>query len=115
MEQANIQLMLQEILADLSTPASWWQIAIVIASFLIAWAINGGLRAYVMRNAPEHWKLGIGGVNRVLFPLSALLFVWLGQVVLASWQHTSILVLASQLLLAMAAIRLIVYVVRYIT
>jgi len=115
MEQANIQLMLQEILADLSTPASWWQIAIVIAAFLIAWAINGGLRAYVMRNAPEHWKLGIGGVNRALFPLSALFFVWLGQLVLATWQHTSILVLASQLLIAMAAIRLIVYVVRYIT
>lgn len=115
MEQANIQLMLQEILADLSTPASWWQIAIVIVAFLIAWAINGGLRAYVMRNAPEHWKLGIGGVNRALFPLSALFFVWLGQLVLATWQHTSILVLASQLLIAMAAIRLIVYVVRYIT
>ncbi|MEK9825399.1 MAG: mechanosensitive ion channel domain-containing protein [Methylotenera sp.] len=115
MEQANIQLMLQEILADLSTPTSWWQIAIVIASFLIAWAINGGLRAYVMRNAPEHWKLGIGGVNRVLFPLSALLFVWLGQLTLSSWQRTSILALASQLLVAMAAIRLIVYVVRYIT
>jgi len=115
MEQANIQLMLQEILADLSTPTSWWQIAIVIAAFLIAWAINGGLRAYVMRNAPEHWKLGIGGVNRALFPLSALFFVWLGQLVLATWQHTSILVLASQLLIAMAAIRLIVYVVRYIT
>lgn len=115
MEQANIQLMLQEILADLSTPASWWQIAIVITAFLIAWAINGGLRAYVMRNAPEHWKLGIGGVNRALFPLSALFFVWLGQLVLATWQHTSILVLASQLLIAMAAIRLIVYVVRYIT
>lgn len=115
MEQANIQLMLQQILADLSTPASWWQISIVIAAFLIAWAINGGLRAYVMRNAPEHWKLGIGGVNRVLFPMSALFFVWLGELVLASWQHTSILMLASKLLLAMAAIRLIVYVIRYVT
>lgn len=114
MEEGNIQFILQEILSDLSTPASWWQIAIIFTSFLIAWAINGGLRAYVMHNAPEHWKLGIGGVNRVLFPVSALFFVWLGELLLASWQHTSILNLVSQLLIAMAAIRLIVYVVRYI-
>lgn len=115
MEQGNIQFILQEILADLATPASWWQISIVIAAFVIAWAINGGLRAYVMRNAPEHWKLGIGGINRVLFPLSTLFLVWLGELLLASWQHTSILMLTSKLLIAMAAIRLIVYVVRYIT
>lgn len=115
MEQGNIQFILQEILSDLSAPASWWQIAIIITSFLIAWAINGGLRAYVMHNAPEHWKLGIGGVNRVLFPLSTLFFVWLGGLILASWQSTSILLLANKLLIAMAAIRLIVYIVRYIT
>lgn len=115
MEQGNFQLILQEIIADLATPASWWQIAVVMTAFLTAWAINGGLRAYVMRNAPEHWKLGIGGVNRVLFPVSALLFVWVGELLLASWQHTSILNLFSKLLIAMAAIRLIVYVVRYIT
>lgn len=115
MEQGNIQFILQEILADLATPTSWWQILIVVASFLIAWAINGGLRAYVMRNAPEHWKLGIGGINRVLFPLSTLFLVWLGELLLASWQHTSILMLTSKLLIAMAAIRLIVYVVRYVT
>ena len=115
MQQNNIQFILQEILSDLATPASWWQISVVVAAFLTAWAINGGLRAYVMRNAPDHWKLGIGGINRVLFPLSALFFVWLGELALTSWQHTSILILASKLLLAMAAIRLIVYVVRYIT
>jgi len=69
----------------------------------------------VMRRAPEHWKLGIGGINRVLFPLSSLTFVLIGKLILAYWQHTSLLLLASKLLLAMAAVRLIVYTVRYIT
>jgi small-conductance mechanosensitive channel len=67
-----------------------------------------------MRKAPEKWKLGIGGVNRVLFPLSTLIFIQIGKALLAHWQHTSLLHLASTLLFAMAVIRLAVYAVRYI-
>lgn len=110
----DIQLIWQEIVADISTAAALWQLAIIAAACVLAWTINGALRAYVMRSAPESWKLAIGGINRVLFPLSTLIFVQLGQVVLEYWQHTSILLLSSKLLLAMAAIRLVVYGVRYI-
>lgn len=114
MNQADIQLIWQEILTDISTPAGLWQFLIVVAACAIAWTINGALRAYVMRYAPEHWKLGIGGINRVLFPLSTLIFVLIAKLILAHWQHTSLLLLASKLLLAMAVIRLVVYAVRYI-
>ncbi|MDP2229897.1 mechanosensitive ion channel family protein [Methylotenera sp.] len=110
----EIHLIWQEVLADISTEAALWQFAIIIAASTLAWAINGALRAYVMRNAPENWKLGIGGINRVLFPLSTLIFVYIAQLILAYWQHTSLLQLASKLLLAMAVIRLVVYAVRYI-
>jgi len=115
MNQDSIHHILQEIVTDVTTPAGFWQLAIILSSCAAAWAINGLLRARVMRHAPEHWKLGIGGINRVLFPLSTLLFVLIGKLILANWQHTSLLLLASKLLLAMAAIRLIVYAVRYIT
>jgi small-conductance mechanosensitive channel len=110
----DIDFIWQEIIADISTPAAMWQLAIILGACITAWAINGALRAYVMRYAPENWKLGIGGVNRVLFPLSTLIFVLIGKSVLVYWQHTSLLHLASRLLLAMAAIRLVVYAVRYI-
>ena len=110
----EVDFVWQEMLADLSKPAALWQLAIVAAACGIAWAINGALRAYVMRNAPENWKLGIGGINRVLFPLSTLIFVLIGKVLLGHWQHVSLLLLASKLLLAMAVIRLVVYAVRYI-
>ena len=110
----DIDFIWQEIMADISTPAAMWQLAIILGACVTAWAINGALRAYVMRYAPENWKLGIGGINRVLFPLSTLIFVLIGKSVLSYWQHTSLLHLASQLLLAMAAIRLVVYAVRYI-
>jgi hypothetical protein len=65
----EIHSLWQEMLADLSTPATLWELAIIASACGIAWAVNGVLRAYVMRNAPEKWKLGIGGVNRVLYPL----------------------------------------------
>ncbi len=115
MNQNGMQLIWQEILTDIFTPTGLWQMFIVIGACCVAWAINGVLRARVMRHAPEHWKLGIGGINRVLFPLSSLIFVLFGKLILAYWQHTSLLLLASKLLLAMAAIRLIVYIVRYVT
>jgi small-conductance mechanosensitive channel len=110
----DIQFVWQETLADISKPAALWQFAIIAAACLVAWTINGALRAYVMRNAPESWKLGIGGVNRVLFPLSTLVFILIAKAVLGHWQHTSLLQLSSTLLLAMAVIRLVVYAVRYI-
>lgn len=110
----DIQFVWQEMLADLSTPAALWQLAIVITACGVAWAINGVLRAYVMKHAPEKWKLGIGGINRVLFPLSTLIIVQVCKVILGYWQHTSLLHLASTLLFAMAIIRLVVYAVRYI-
>jgi small-conductance mechanosensitive channel len=110
----DIQLFWQEIFADISTPAAMWQLFIIVAACAVALAINGVLRTYVMRYAPENLKLGIGGVNRVLFPLSTLILVQVGKVVLGHWQHTNLLQLASTLLLALAAIRLAVYAVRYI-
>lgn len=110
----EIQVIWQEVLADMSKPAALWQLSIIVVACAIAWAINGALRAYVMRNAPENWKLGIGGVNRVLFPLSTLIIVEIGIWILMHWQHVSLLKLASKLLLAMAVIRLVVYAVRYI-
>jgi small-conductance mechanosensitive channel len=110
----EIQLIWQELQADMTTPVVMWQLAIIVAAVATAWLINGALRNYVMQRAPEHWKLAIGSINRVLFPLSSLLFVLLSQLILSSWQHTGLLRLAGRLLLAMAAIRLIVYLLRYL-
>ena len=110
----EIQQVWQELQGDVSTSAMVWQIAIIIAAVVIALAINGALRKYVMQRAPEHWKLAIGSINRMLFPLSTLVLVILSQLILTRWQHTGLLKLAGRLLLAMAAIRLIMYLLRYL-
>lgn len=110
----EIQLIWQETIQDLSTSAALWQLGIIVISCSIALLINGALRGYVMRNAPVNWRLGIGSINRVLFPLSTLLILLIGMAILTHWQHTSLLHLASRLLIAMAVIRLIVYGIRYV-
>lgn len=110
----EIDLVLQEIQTDLLAPSMFWQLSVIALSLLLSWSINGLLRAYVMRKAKERWKIGIGGFNRALFPLTSLLFIYIGQVILSNWQLTPLLKLAATLLLAMAIIRLVVYALRYI-
>lgn len=114
MNQDEIQLIWQGVLANISTAAALWQLGVILVACVVAWAINGALRAYVMRHAPETWRLGIGGIKRVLFPLSMFVVVIIAKVAFAHWQDTSLLTLASKLLFAMAVIRLSVYAVRYI-
>lgn len=105
----------QEIITDLSSTAVLLQLGILLFSLLLAWALNRVLLARAFTNTPESWKLGVGGITRVLFPLVALFLVNLGQIILRhSQHHSSILKLAATLLMAMAVIRLAVYLLRYI-
>lgn len=110
----EMQILWSELLNDLPKAAMLWQFAVISASLTAAWIVSGLLRAYVMSHAPESWKIGIGGFNRVLFPLSSLVFICIGKYTLGQWQHVSLLILSINLLWAMAAIRLCVYGMRYI-
>ncbi|MBZ4200263.1 MAG: mechanosensitive ion channel [Methylotenera sp.] len=112
----EIQLVWYELFADLTTPFALWQFAIMAIAASLAWLINGLLRAKVMRSAPESWKLGIGGINRVLLPLITLINLQLANLLLAmlDWPSASFLHLASTLLLALVLIRIAAYGVRYI-
>lgn len=116
----STQLIWQEVWADILTPAGFWQIAMIAIACGVAWAVNGALRTYVRKQAENiagtqlAAEAAIHAINRVLFPLTALVIVSIAKAVLAHSQHTSLLTLASLLLLAMAAIRLAVYVLRYV-
>ena len=110
----EMQLIWRELLDDLPKATMYWQLLVIGASIAAAWLMSGLLRAYVMSHAPGGWKVGIGGFNRVLFPLSSLVFIYIGKYVLIQWQHVSLLILSVNLLWAMAAIRLCVYGMRYI-
>lgn len=103
-----------EISSDFGSLVMLRQLAVLICSLGLAWVINRLISREIMKTAPTHWKLGIGGIKRVVFPLSALALVTMGRLVLHHWQHAGLLRLASTLLAAMALIRLAVYMLRYI-
>jgi small-conductance mechanosensitive channel len=103
-----------EIWTDLNTEVVLWQLGVLAGSLLLAWGINRMLGQHILKNAPESWKAGVGGIRRVLFPLVALALVTIGRLTLQHWQHVTVLKLASTLLLAMAVVRLAVYMLRYV-
>jgi small-conductance mechanosensitive channel len=105
---------LPEIWSDLQSVTLLWQLAVLGASLLLAWMIKSLLGQRIRQNAPESWKVGVGGVTRIMFSLFALVLTSTGQLVLNHWQHTGLLKLASTLLVAMAMVQLSVYVLRYI-
>jgi hypothetical protein len=107
--------MWMELTDELSTQAWYWELAVLVICLSMAWLLNRFIQGQVMRKAPESWKIGIGGAKRLLFPLSSLIFIAIGILVLPhGGHHTSLLQLASSLLAAMAVIRLAVYTLRYV-
>jgi len=110
----EMHLVWSELLEDLHKAAMLWQFAVIAGSLAIAWVLSGLTRSYVMTHSPDSWKIGVDGFNRVLFPLSSLVLVYMGSYILSQWQHVSLLVLSVNLLWAMVAIRLCVYGMRYI-
>ena len=71
----ELQIIWQQLLHDFTSPVILQQLAVVALSLLLAGSLNGLLRAYVMRQAPERWKIGIDAFNRILFPLTSLLLI----------------------------------------
>lgn len=111
---SEIQFIWQEIIADMSTPAAWWQLFIIAAVVALSWAVNGALKAYLLKSASESVKPFLGGINRILFPITALLLVSVARYGFSEWMHVGMLRLASRLFMAMAIVRLVIYALRYI-
>ncbi|MFM9911989.1 MAG: mechanosensitive ion channel family protein [Methylophilaceae bacterium] len=102
-------------MVDLSTTVVWLQLTVLFVSLGFAWVVNRLLVRRFRTNTPESWQIGVGAIARVVFPLSALVFVSLGRMLLQHGaQHSSLLQLAITLLLAMAVIRLVAYALRYV-
>ncbi len=106
--------MWMQLAGDISTPAGYWQLIIILASLGVAWVLNGLLHAQIVQHAGESWKAAVGGIKRVLFPLVALSLMYFSELILLPSEHAGMLSLAITLLMSMAMIRLIVYALRYV-
>jgi small-conductance mechanosensitive channel len=100
----------------LTGAATGTQIALQAAVVLVGWGIAWLAARAVVRRVPDNprWQFGAGGFDRVLFPLFALAFVWIGRLVLAPRQNVALLDIVQALAIAWVLIRLAVYVLGHV-
>ena len=112
---AEIHGLLLDLWEDLHSVNILWQLGVLAFCIAIGWFLN---RRYNRRVVGHHplditQALGIGSLQRLMFPLSTLLMVFIGRGILRYWQKTPLLDVAATLLLAMALIRMAIYAMRH--
>ena len=105
--------LLLELWRDLRQPGILWQAGTLALCLVLAWQIS---RVIVFPRLEESssWKLGVGGLKRILFPLLALLLVLAARPVLKYWHHVNLLNVAVPLLVSLALIRMLFYALRHV-
>ncbi|MDD3354610.1 mechanosensitive ion channel domain-containing protein [Zoogloea sp.] len=113
MEENQIAKLLLDIWDDMQEPAILWQVGVLAVCLLLASGVARQIRGFLQRrrSAEPSAMYGAGeeGLRRVIFPLTALVFVLVGRTLLQHWHNVHLLKLATPLLTAMAAIRLTVH------
>jgi small-conductance mechanosensitive channel len=116
-EKTEIHNLLVDLVADLRNVNMVWQVVVLAVSLAAAWWVARLVHARLMSvpsaEPSATLKIGVGGLNRVIFPLSALFCVILGRFVLRFFQHElNLLNLAVPLLFSLMLVRVAVYVLR---
>jgi small-conductance mechanosensitive channel len=112
---AEFHALLLDLWGDLQNVKVLWQVGVLAACVLIGWGLTRYYNRRVLGHVPTDatQALGIGSMQRLLFPLSTLVLVMIAKTVLRHWQSTHLLNVAAALLMAMALIRISIYVMRH--
>jgi len=108
----SIEPLLIALWKDLHDVRVLWQIGVIAASLLVAALVSHQLRPRLHAATESKWEIGLGGLRRMVFPLTALLLVLIGRWALSYHQSVSLLKIAIPLLCAMAIIRVVAYMLR---
>ncbi len=111
MNSTEALALLQQLWTDLHDVRVLWQLA-VIGAGLAAAAWIGRVMRPRFATTDETLKFGLGGLQRLQFPLTALIVVLLGRAVLKYWHPVNLLNVAVPLLTALATVRIVVYALR---
>jgi len=114
---ANLFTDLQYWLIEFNDPDNWRQLIVILGSLAIAWLISRSLLLQVGRRHLEDKggirKFTLRSIERIIFPLSAILVILLGSSVFRTLGlPVNLFHLAMPLLLSLAGIRLLVYILR---
>lgn len=101
---------------DLHRGLILWQVVVIAAALVIAWQSSRLLRlrfSKVDAAGDARLKLGLGGLNREVFPITVLIVLTIGRTVLTRFQSVHLLDVAIPLMVAMAIVRAVVYLLRH--
>ncbi len=112
MPEFPLPLLIRDVLADLQQVSVLWEFGIIAFALVVAWLVSRFVAPQVHTDHAA-LKLGAGGLKRVLFPLSALVVVLLGRVLLRRFHSVHLLDLAVPLLWALAIVRFVVFALRH--
>ncbi len=112
---AEFQGLLLNLWGDLQNVKILWQVGVLAACALVGWLLSRRYNLRILGHVPVDatQALGIGSMRRLLFPVSTLVLVLITKSVLHHWQSTHLLNIAAALLLAMALIRISMYIMRH--
>ena len=108
--------LLRSVWRELSDPQAIWQIVAIAIAVAVAFVLDRRARRREIAAQYHAVKVGVGGVKRLVFPLTAVLLLVVARASFRAF-HTdqyNILNLAIALLGAMAIIRLAVYLLRHV-
>ena len=111
MKSPEFYTLLQQLWTDLQDVRVLWQLAVLGVSLAVAAWVDR-LSQPRLTTTDETLRFSLGGVQRVQFPLTALVIVLVGRAVLKYWQSVNLLNVAVPLLTALAIVRIVVYALR---
>jgi small-conductance mechanosensitive channel len=116
--QSEVGRLIAEFLDDLQRGLILWQVVIIVLALLIAWQVSRYMRrrmvSTISADPDKTMRISIGGMNRELFPSTALVLLLIGRWVLERYdQSVHLLNVAVPLVLAMVIIRAVVYLLRH--
>ena len=111
MNSSEVYRLLLALWRDLHDIDVLWQIGVIGAALLVAWSVSRLIEPRLAR-AQGGLEITLGGLQRLQFPLTALVVVLVGRTVLRQWHGVSLLDVAVPLLTALAIVRVTVYALR---
>ncbi len=110
--QAPVKNLLREAWIDVTDLANYPEFIVLVVALAAALLISRSVRA--SDTLQSLGNFGAGGVRRLVFPLFALLLVWIGMIALKPWFQVDLLRLAVPLLGSLAMVRAVLYLLRQV-